>query len=44
MYACTTSCGLMGLCETSFREEVDELVGAAFFLGEARKSKISLFI
>jgi peroxiredoxin family protein len=44
LYACTTSCGLMGLSEDSFRSEVDEMVGAAFFLGEARKSKISLFI
>ncbi len=44
MYACTTSCGLMGLDETAFRGEVDEMVGAAFFLGEARKSKVSLFI
>ena len=44
MYACTTSCGLMGLGEGAFRGEVDDLVGAAFFLGEARKSKITLFI
>jgi peroxiredoxin family protein len=44
LYACTTSCGLMGMGEDSFRIEVDEMVGAAFFLGEARKSKISLFI
>jgi len=44
MYACTTSCGLMGLDAEAFRGEVDDLVGAAFFLGEARKSKISLFI
>jgi len=44
MYACTTSCGMMGLDESSFRSEVDDMVGAAFFLGEARKSKVSLFI
>ena len=44
IYACTTSCGLMGLDASAFRSEVDEMVGAAFFLGEARKSKISLFI
>ena len=42
--ACSTSCGLMGLDESAFRSEVDETVGAAYFLNEARKSKISLFI
>ena len=44
MYACTTSCGMMGLGEDAFRSEVDDMVGAAFFLGEARKAKVSLFI
>ncbi len=44
LYACTTSCGMMGLDESSFRSEVDDMVGAAFFLGEAGKSKVSLFI
>ncbi len=42
--ACTTSCGLMGLEEDAFRSEVDVMTGAAFFLGEARKSKVTLFI
>ncbi|MCX6011932.1 MAG: DsrE/DsrF/DrsH-like family protein [Chloroflexi bacterium] len=42
--ACSTSCGIMGLDESAFRNEVDEMVGAAYFLNEARKSKISLFI
>ncbi len=44
LIACTTSCGLMGLPEDAFRSEVDSLVGAAYYLGEARESKISLFI
>ncbi len=45
MYACTTTCGLMGgLGEDAFRAEVTSLAGAAFFLNEARQSKISLFI
>jgi len=44
MIACTTSCGVMGLPEEAFRSEVDSLAGAAYFLNEARKSKISLFI
>jgi peroxiredoxin family protein len=42
--ACTTSCGMFGLDEDSFRSEVDMMAGAAYFLGEARKSKITLFI
>ena len=44
LIACTTSCGLMGLPEDSFRPEVEILAGAAYFLGEARESKITLFI
>jgi len=44
LIACTTSCGLMGLPEEAFRSEVKNLAGAAFFLGEARKSKVTLFI
>ncbi len=44
LIACTTSCGLMGLEEDAFRSEVESLTGAAYFLGEARESKITLFI
>jgi len=44
LIACTTSRGLMGLPEDAFRGEVSSLAGAAFFLGEARKSKVTLFI
>lgn len=44
LIACTTTCGLMGLEEDSFRPEVDLLGGAAAFLGDARKAKINLFI
>ena len=44
LIACTTSCGLMGLPEDSFRPEVESLAGAAYFLDEARTSKITLFI
>lgn len=44
LIACTTTCGLMGLEEDSFRPEVDTLGGAAYFLGDARKAKINLFI
>jgi len=41
---CTTTCGVMNLTEDAFRSEVDSLAGAAYFLGEARKSKVALFI
>lgn len=44
LIACTTSCGVMGLSEDAFRAEVSGMVGAAYFLGEARDSKVSLFI
>ena len=44
LIACTTSCGIMGLDRDSFRSEVDDMAGAAYFLGEASKSKTSLFI
>ncbi|MFC2031872.1 DsrE/DsrF/DrsH-like family protein [Chloroflexota bacterium] len=44
LIACTTSCGIMGLAEDAFRSEVDSLAGAAYFLGEARESKGTLFI
>ncbi len=41
---CSTSCGVMGLGENAFREEVGSLAGASFFLNEARQSKVTLFI
>ena len=44
LIACTTSCGIMGVPEDAFRSEVDMLAGAAYFIGEARESKITLFI
>ena len=44
MIACTTTCGLMGLEDPDFRPEVLTSAGAAFFLGEARESKVTLFI
>jgi peroxiredoxin family protein len=44
--ACTTTCGVMGLPaeKDTFRSEVKTLAGAAYFLNEARKSKVTLFI
>ena len=44
MIPCSTTCGIMGLAEGAFREEVGSLAGAAFFLNEARQSKVTLFI
>jgi len=44
LIACTTTCGMMGLSEDAFRSEVDSMAGAAYFLGEARNSKVALFI
>jgi len=44
LIACTTSCGVMGLEKEAFRDEVESMVGAAYFLNEAKESKVSLFI
>ena len=41
---CSTSCGVMGLEEGAFREGTGALAGAAYFLNEARESKVTLFI
>jgi peroxiredoxin family protein len=44
MMPCTTSCGVMGLTEDLFREGVGGLAGAAYFINEARESRVTLFI
>ena len=46
LIACTTTCGVMGLPpeKDTFRSEVEILAGAAYFLGEARESKVTLLI
>jgi peroxiredoxin family protein len=41
---CSTTCGLMGADQGAFRPEAEPLAGAAYFLGEASKSKVTLFI
>lgn len=41
---CSTSCGILGLPESAFRKGTESLAGAAFFLNEARNSKVTLFI
>ena len=45
MIPCSTTCGMMGLPDEGvFRSEVGSLAGAAYFLNEARESKVALFI
>jgi peroxiredoxin family protein len=41
---CSTSCGFMGLTEESFIPEAESIAGAAYFLNEAKNSKVTLFI
>ncbi len=44
MIPCSTSCGILGLPDDAFRDGILNQAGAAFFLNEARQSKITLFI
>jgi peroxiredoxin family protein len=44
MVPCSTSCGILGLPDDSFRSGIMDQAGAAFFLGQARESKVTLFI
>ncbi|MFH1032608.1 MAG: DsrE/DsrF/DrsH-like family protein [Chloroflexota bacterium] len=44
MIPCSTTCGMFGLPPEAFRGEVSEIAGAAYFLNEARQSKVTLFI
>ena len=41
---CTNTCGLMGISEDTLRGGIGSAAGAAFFLNEARQSKVTLFI
>lgn len=42
--ACTTTIGMMGLSKEDFIPDIDAFAGAAYFLGEAREGKMTLFI
>ncbi len=42
--ACTTSMALMGLSKDDFIDEVEEVAGAATYLGIASDAKVNLFI
>jgi len=44
MMPCSTTCDVMGIGEGAFFGGVTGPVGAAFFLNEARQSKVTLFI
>jgi len=44
MIPCSTSCGLLGLPDDVFRDGVMSQAGAAFFLAQAKESKVTLFI
>jgi len=44
LIACTTTLGVMGIDEDAFRSEVENIAGAAYFIGEARQSTSTLFI
>ncbi len=44
MMPCSTSCGVMGISDDLFREGTGDQAGAAFFINEARDSKVTLFI
>lgn len=43
-YACSTSCGAMGLNADNMIDGVEGIVGAATFLKEAQEASINLFI
>jgi len=44
MVPCSTSCGLLGLPDDAFRSGIMDQAGAAFFLAQAKESKVTLFI
>ncbi len=44
MVPCSTSCGILGLPDNAFIDGVMSQAGAAFFLAQARESKVTLFI
>jgi peroxiredoxin family protein len=44
MVPCSTSCGILGLPDDAFRDGIMSQAGAAFFLAQAKDSKVTLFI
>lgn len=43
-YACSTSCGIMGVERNNLIDEVQDIIGAASYLKDAKEAKINLFI
>jgi peroxiredoxin family protein len=44
VYACSTTCDLFGINESNLESFADGIVGAAYFLGKAKNSDMTLFI
>jgi peroxiredoxin family protein len=44
MVPCSTSCSLLGVPDDAFRGGIMDQAGAAYFLGQAKDSKVTLFI
>jgi peroxiredoxin family protein len=44
MVPCSTTCGIMGAPDDAFRDGVMTQAGAAYFLAQAKESKVTLFI
>lgn len=44
LLACSTSCSVMGIDKDNLIDEVEEIVGAATYMGHARNAKVNLFI
>ena len=44
IYACSTTMGLLGITEGQLDDNVDNIVGAAYFLNRAKDSDVNLFI
>ena len=44
VYACSTTYELLGFKEDNLESFVDDVVGAATFLGKAKDSDITLFV
>ncbi len=44
LYACSTSCSILGIERQELIDEVEDIVGAAAFISEAKDAKITLFI
>jgi peroxiredoxin family protein len=44
MIPCSTTCGIMGAPDDAFRDGIMSQAGAAYFIAQAKESKVTLFI